>query len=46
MQRPAVVLTPEVQKKLLLSRIEADTLKERDLHCPACGFRGSVKNFV
>lgn len=38
MQRQAVAISPEIQRKLLMSRIEADTLKERDLHCPE--FRG------
>lgn len=27
------------QSLLMRSRIEADTLKERDIRCPACGFR-------
>jgi phage FluMu protein Com len=26
-------------RKLLLSRIEAEDLQERDLFCPVCGFR-------
>ena len=30
---------PDVHRRLMLSRIEADTLKERDLLCPECGFR-------
>ena len=32
-------ITPEVRKRLLLSRMEAETLKERDILCPTCGFR-------
>ena len=36
MQTQAV---PDVRRGLMLSRIEADTLKERDLLCPECGFR-------
>ena len=32
-------VTPEVRKRLLLSRMEAETLKERDILCPTCGFR-------
>ena len=28
-----------VQKLLIKSRIETDTLKERELLCPECGFR-------
>lgn len=39
MQVQAVRMTPEVQKRLLQSRIEAETLKERDLLCPVCGYR-------
>ena len=31
--------TPEIQNKLLLSRVEAESLKERDILCPTCGFR-------
>ncbi|MDC0797258.1 hypothetical protein POG08_16190, partial [Coprococcus comes] len=30
---------PEIQKRLLLSRVEAESLKERDILCPTCGFR-------
>lgn len=30
---------PEREKRLLLSRMEAESLEERDLRCPACGFR-------
>ena len=30
---------PEVRQRLLLSRIEAENLKERDILCPTCGFR-------
>lgn len=29
---------PEIQKKLLWSRVEAESLKERDILCPVCGF--------
>lgn len=32
-------VTPDVRKRLLLSRMEAETLKERDILCPTCGFR-------
>lgn len=37
--RGQVQITPEVRKHLLLSRVEAETLKERDILCPTCGFR-------
>lgn len=39
MREQAVQLAPEVRKRLMLSRIEADTLKERDILCPMCGFK-------
>ena len=39
MRVQAVRLTPEVQQRLLKSRIEAQTLKERDILCPVCGYR-------
>ena len=39
MRVQAVRMTPEVQHRLLKSRIEAETLKERDLLCPVCGYR-------
>lgn len=32
-------VAPEIQKRLLLSRVEAENLKERDILCPTCGFR-------
>lgn len=32
-------VTPETQRRLLLSRVEAESLKERDILCPICGFR-------
>ena len=32
-------VAPEIQKRLLLSRVEAESLKERDILCPICGFR-------
>ena len=32
-------VAPEIQKRLLLSRVEAESLKERDILCPTCGFR-------
>ena len=32
-------VAPEIQKRLLLSRVEAESLKERDIFCPTCGFR-------
>ena len=35
---PAPV-SPEVQERLRLSRLEAETLQERDIRCPTCGFR-------
>jgi phage FluMu protein Com len=31
--------SPVSNRKLLLSRIEAETLQERDLLCPVCRFR-------
>ena len=34
-------VAPEIQKRLLLSRVEAESLKERDILCPTCGFRMS-----
>ncbi len=39
MRVQAIRMTPEVQHRLLKSRIEAETLKERDLLCPVCGYR-------
>ena len=30
---------PEVQERLRLSRLEAETLRERDICCPTCGFK-------
>ena len=39
MRVQAVRLTPEVQQRLLKSRIEAQTLTERDILCPVCGYR-------
>ena len=32
-------VAPEIQKRLLLSRVEAESLKERGILCPTCGFR-------
>lgn len=32
-------VAPEIQKRLLLSRVEAESLKERDILCLTCGFR-------
>lgn len=32
-------ITPEVEQRLLLSRMEAENLTERDIFCPICGFR-------
>lgn len=29
-------VAPEIQKRLLLSRVEAESLKERDILCPTC----------
>ena len=37
--RIQVQTTPEIQKRLLLSRVEAESLKERDIRCPTCGFK-------
>ena len=34
MRVQAVRMTPEVQQRLLQCRVEAQTLKERDLLCP------------
>lgn len=39
MQVQAMKMTPEVRQRLLQSRIEAETLRERDLFCPVCGYR-------
>ena len=39
MKTSVTTVTPEVQKRLLLSRVEAETLKERDILCPTCGYR-------
>lgn len=39
MQVQATRVSPEVKNKLLLSRVEVDTLRERDLLCPECRFR-------
>lgn len=39
MQAQATRITSEVKNKLLLSRVEVDTLRERDLLCPECKFR-------
>lgn len=39
MQVQAVRMTPEVQQRLLRSRIEAQSLRERDLLCPTCGYK-------
>ena len=39
MQAQATKVSSEVKNKLLLSRIEVDTLRERDLLCPECSFR-------
>lgn len=32
-------ISPDTRRRLLLSRMEAETLKERDILCPTCGFR-------
>ena len=32
-------VTPDIKRKLLLSRMEAASLTERDILCPVCGFR-------
>ncbi len=39
MRSQALQMTPEVRKRLLRSRVEAETLQERELRCPGCGFR-------
>lgn len=39
MMRAQTQIPPEVQNRLLLSRVEAEGLKERDILCPTCGFR-------
>ena len=39
MRVQAVRMTPEVQQRLLQCRVEAQTLKERDLLCPVCGYK-------
>ena len=39
MKTSVTTVTAEVQKRLLLSRVEAETLKERDILCPTCGYR-------
>lgn len=39
MRVQAVRMTPEVQQRLLQCRVEAQSLKERDLLCPVCGYR-------
>ncbi|NCD03861.1 MAG: hypothetical protein EOM00_12900 [Clostridia bacterium] len=33
------VRSKDVKNRLLLSRVEAASLRERDLLCPECGFR-------
>lgn len=30
---------PDVRQRLLLSRLESETLKERDILCPTCGYK-------
>ncbi len=32
-------IAPEIEHRLLLSRVEAEELNERDILCPVCGFR-------
>ncbi len=39
MRVSATSVRPEVQERLRLSRLEAETLQERDIRCPTCGFR-------
>lgn len=39
MRVSATSVRPEVQERLRLSRLEAETLQERDIRCPICGFR-------
>ena len=38
-------VAPEIQKRLLLSRVEAESLKERDILCPTCGFMDTESFF-
>ena len=38
-------VAPEIQKRLLLSRVEAESLKERDILCPTCGFQDTKSIF-
>lgn len=39
MRVQAVRMTPEIQQRLLRSRMEAEALTERDILCPVCGYR-------
>ena len=39
MRASATSVRPEVQERLRLSRLGAETLQERDIRCPTCGFR-------
>lgn len=39
-------VAPEIQKRLLLSRVEAESLKERDILCPTCGFRIQIDTLI
>lgn len=32
-------IAPEIEHRLLLSRVEAEELNERDILCPVCGFK-------
>ncbi len=36
--RTGYKVASDVQKRLLLSRSEAESLKERDIKCPVCGY--------
>ena len=38
-------VAPEIQKRLLLSRVEAESLKERDILCPTCGVQDTKSIF-
>lgn len=39
MRTQAIRISPEVRQRLQKSRIEAASLKQRDLLCPVCGYR-------
>lgn len=39
MRIQAIKMTQEVRERLLRSRMEAESLSMRDIHCPICGYR-------